>query len=255
MSVAIAITCPRRVPIYYVTGYPKSGTVWATQMVADYLKLPFVDLSYTPVGCPAVLHGHYRVRQNRLKMIYVLRDGRDAMISMFYYLARQLGPGQNPHVPRHLRKYLGGIPNREAIREYMPQFITQQFQRPAGCKLNWRNHVNSFYENARPGVALIKYEGLLNNPRNELINAFHMLGADSIDEEALGWTIQKFSFERQTGRPRGSASNESFVRKGTSGQWREVFTPEAARIFNEFAGDTLIQTGYEPNHDWVNEIT
>ena len=253
VSYGIARTFPKRIPITLVTGYPKSGTVWVTQMIADYLQLPFIDLSYTPAGCPAVLHSHYPITPKGPRSVYVLRDGRDTMVSMFHYLARLLEPGDNPTVPRSLKHALKNVPNREAVKEYMPQFIRQQFNRPTGSKYTWDQHITSYFDSKRECVPIVRYESLLENPHGEMKQALEILGISPIDD-ALEWTVQKFSFERQTGRNRGSEVQSDFVRKGTSGQWREVFTREAGEVFSQLAGDMLIRTGYEDNHDWVDDL-
>lgn len=51
----------KAIPLVFVVGYPKSGTTWACQLVADYMQLPFPRYSLLPIGCPAVVHGHERM--------------------------------------------------------------------------------------------------------------------------------------------------------------------------------------------------
>ena len=40
----IGTRAPKLVPLVFVVGYPKSGTTWAAQLVADYLQMPFPPL-------------------------------------------------------------------------------------------------------------------------------------------------------------------------------------------------------------------
>ena len=51
------------------------------------------------------------------------------------------------------------------------------------------------------------------------------------------------SFEAKSGRKPGQEDQNSFVRKGISGDWRNKFTPEHKARFKEIAGDLLIRVG------------
>lgn len=255
LSYMVAHVAGRRVPVTVVTGFPKSGTVWVTQMVADYLQLPFVDLSYTPVGCPAVIHTHYLVRQQGPPMVYVARDGRDAVVSMYYYLSRHLPEGDNPKIPRWLKRYFRGLENREHVREYLPTFIKNQFRRPTGSRANWNQHLGSYFQSGRSDVPLVKYEHLLADPHQEMSQALETLTGRAVDEELLDFSIRKFSFEKQTGRKRGDQQSTAFVRKGASGDWKNHFSREAADVFEKLAGQTLIAAGYESDSSWVNQVS
>jgi hypothetical protein len=42
-------------------------------------------------------------------------------------------------------------------------------------------------------------------------------------------------------------------RSGKKSGWRKEFTPEHRRLFDEVAGDLLIELGYERDHSWVDE--
>ena len=254
-SYLIARAAPKRIPVTVVTGFPKSGTVWATQMIADYLQLPFVDLSYSPVGCPAVIHTHYRVpSRGGLPMVYVARDGRDTIVSMYFYLAQLLPEGDDPQMPRWLRRYFKGLKNKADIRDFLPRFIEYQFRRPTGCRANWNEHLKSYFETRRTNVPLLKYENLLADPQSELSQAVGLLTGRPVDEELLQFTVRKFSFEKQTGRKRGKQQDSAFVRKGTAGDWKNYFNKEAAQVFDELAGRTLVAAGYEADSSWVDRV-
>ncbi|MEM8947297.1 MAG: sulfotransferase domain-containing protein [Planctomycetota bacterium] len=254
-SYLLARLAPQRIPVTAVTGFPKSGTVWVTQMVSDYLQLPFVDLSFTPVGCPAVIHTHYRVpASGGIPMVYVARDGRDAIVSMYFYLSKHLPDGDHPNVPRWLRRYFRGLKNKANVREFLPKFIEYQFQRPAGCRVDWNAHLDSYFRSSREDVPFVKYENLLIDPKSEMVKALGTLTGEPVDEELLEFAIRKFSFEKQTGRKRGEQESSSFVRKGAAGDWKNHFSREAAEVFHRLAGQTLIKAGYEPDASWVEQV-
>ncbi len=40
-------------------------------------------------------------------------------------------------------------------------------------------------------------------------------------------------------------------RSGKKAGWAREFTAEHSRLFDEIAGELLIDLGYEPNHDWA----
>ena len=71
----LGLKCPRSIPMVFVVGYPRSGTTWAAQLVADYLQMPFPQLSLLPIGFQAITQGHFRPRDDFQQLIYQLRDG------------------------------------------------------------------------------------------------------------------------------------------------------------------------------------
>ncbi len=255
LSYSLAKHFPNAIPITFVVGYPKSGTSWACQMVSDYLQLPFADMSYFPIGFPAVMHGHYRVWPDSPPMVYVARDGRDALVSLYFYLSRALPEGDHPNgfknVPRWLNRCFPGATNRENVRENLPAFIEMQMQHPAGCRANWGEHVSSVEQSGRTDVPILKYEDMLADCPAALGAAMKMLTDKEPDEEAIKATVWKFSFERQSGRSRGTESRSNFLRKGQAGDWKNHFTNKAAEVFDRYVGEDLIRLGYENNREWI----
>ncbi len=254
-SYMLSILTPRRIPITFVTGYPKSGTVWVTQLVADYLQYPVIDLSFFPAGCPCVMHGHYLVRPNSPPMVYVVRDGRDAMVSMYFFMSREIPNGDYPKLPSGYARHFKGLKNKQDILTFLPTFIRRQFARPFGCRFSWDAHVAAYFEAGRPDIPLVRYEEMLKDPFATLAAALRTLtDGQAIDEEQLRCTINKYSFEKQTGRRPGSEDQKSFVRKGRAGDWKNYFSAEAARTFDEIAGQTLIDLGYERDRNWTRQL-
>jgi len=43
-------------PMHFVCGYPRSGTTWFSELLADYLNLPRPNMYIFPIGFASVIH-------------------------------------------------------------------------------------------------------------------------------------------------------------------------------------------------------
>src|SRR5262245_12144672 len=66
-------------------GYPKSGTSWLCQLLSSYLDIPHPRRFRLPIAMPSVLHAHWLPEPQLPKTVYVARDGRDVMVSLYFY--------------------------------------------------------------------------------------------------------------------------------------------------------------------------
>lgn len=244
---------PDAVPLVFVVGYPKSGTTWACQLVADYLQLPFPRGSILPIGCPAVVHGHETVWPSYRRSVYVMRDGRDVMVSLFFHVARRIPDGDNPAIPRHLRKHLKGLRNKNDVRAYLPRFIESQVRDPFASRVHWGEHVSSFLDANHASVAQLKYERMLTDGVSALSEAARVLTGEEPDADRCALAVDRYSFSKQSNRKAGAEDRKSFLRKGEAGDWRNHFTREAAEIFDRHCGEALVAAGYAPDRSWVEE--
>ena len=241
-------------PLVYVVGYPKSGTTWVCQLLGDYLQLPFPRASLLPVMFPAVVHGHEEAREHYRYGAYVLRDGRDVMASLYFHLARRMPSGDHPRLTRRQRRMFPGLINKDDVKANFTAFLEAQMRDPFASRFHWGEHVRRSLDAMGPGVASVKYEKLLTDGRAELSRVVETITGEPADEERVGWTIEKFSFARQAGRRAGSEKRASFLRKGAAGDWKNHFTREAAEIFDDHCGDSLVRAGYEPDRSWVARV-
>jgi hypothetical protein len=239
----IAIHAGRDVDIYPVLGFPKSGTTWLCQMLADALALPFARLPLLPVAMPCVLHGHWSYHPKLPNVTFAIRDGRDVMVSFYYHhrLMHEAGRRSSFFATS------GAALEKSDIRSNMPSFINHVFDRPVGASLNWTEYNESWLD--RPNAVFVRYEHLLENPELEIRRLCHDLGRPAED-----WRIRRavegWSMSRLTGRSPGEEDNASFVRKGIRGEWTNVFCNESRKVFSERAGAMLVRLGYESDADW-----
>ena len=136
---------PKSIPLVFVVGYPKSGTTWAGQLVADYLRLPFPRWSLLPVACAATVQGHQPVRKRYRKGVYVLRDGRDVLVSQYFFHARFIPEGDHPRMSARLRRIFPGLVNKTDVSKNFAPFLERQMTKPQSTRLSWAQHVRSYF--------------------------------------------------------------------------------------------------------------
>ena len=121
---------------------------------------------------------------------------------------------------------------------------------------DWRRYVSAAREQGATVLGdkrylEVRYEALLEQPVPEVRRLTAFLGADDGDEAAKE-CVEAASFIRWTkGRKPGDEDSDSLLRKGVAGDWKDVFTADDRRIYDRYAGELLVELGYETDHDWV----
>lgn len=248
------LTHGRNLDMWLGCGYPKSGTVWLCHLMASALEIPYPQNYESPIRMQSVIHGHWDYDARFPRTIYVHRDGRDVFTSLFFYLTRSGRPQRNP-LGMALRKRRGhDIESVVAAGDrghQMMRLFEMELERPTGAHVSWADHVRQW--RGRPDVAVVSYEDLLRRPVETLGGAFEALD-HPVGERLLQASVDVHDFSARTGRRPGDSAPESFRRSGTSGGWRQHFTPELARAFDDYAGDLLVDLGYETDRSWVSTV-
>ena len=244
---------PHAVPLVFVVGYPKSGTTWVSQLISTCLHLPYHRNTIKPVLRAAVVHGHELVWKTYPRGIYVVRDGRDALVSFYYHLSQAIPEGENVKLSASQQKIFPGLKNKADIQENIAGFIEQQMIRPHSSPAHWGNHVQSFFNNPNTNIHLVRYEDLLTDGEQVLSDVVSALSGNEPQKKEIEYALNLFSFERQV-TDKKDGEDKSFLRKGIAGDWRNHFTREAAEIFDHYCGDVLVEMGYEQDHSWVKSI-
>ncbi len=225
------------IPFVFVVAYTKSGNTWMGQLIADCLQLPMARNSLMPIGHPAVFHTHYCAWKGFRRGVYLVRDGRDVMTSLFY----------------DTKAWHHRVKKQSLVTQDIAAFIEWQMTtwKPASSQVNWPKHVESYFRN--DSLILVKNEDLHRDGEATLFRIITQVTGCEPDRDDVRAALQRYSFKKQTGREPGEESAE-WARKGVPGDWVNHFTPAAAEVFDRYAGETLVKLGYEKDRSWVEDF-
>lgn len=230
-----------------VSEFPKSGGSWYSQMLSYVLEVPF-PRNKAPKFERAIMHGHLLNSRNFDRVISVMRDGRDIMVSAYFHFLFE--NDRNPSFS--VKKWREKVPfnDFENIEKNLPEFINYMFTQytSAGKKVSWSDFVRSYLNQSNS--LIVKYEDLLINPQEELIKSVQFLDVRNYNLERIEQAINEFSFQNLTKRLPGKEDSQSFIRKGIAGDWKNHFNQESREVFKKYAGQELILAGYETTIDW-----
>lgn len=247
---------------FYLVSYPRSGNTWllnslvmllgavraeARSSFRHYPHLygePDHDCFFLRAEHPIDMsrplaiksHDTYDVYESlypKKKCIYLHRDGRDALLSYYFYtkafgletevIFERIGRGRvlTARTPRPVRFEAEEFAN--FLLSHTPE---------------WACHVGAWLE--ADGVFTLSYEELHVDFADRLAGICAYLQTEPVVtvaevEKEYGREFKQFL----TGDPR------HFFRKGIIGDWQNYFSPEHARLFAEAAGDLLVTLGYD----------
>jgi len=260
-----------------ISTYAKSGTTWMQQIVSQMLfngetdldtqgMSPWIDFRVPPkeiklAAVEAQTHRRFvkthlpveaLVYSPKAKYIYIGRDGRDVLWSLYNHHANG-----NEAMYDALNKTPGLVgpplePPPDDIREYWHSWLAKD-----GFPY-W-----SFWENVRswwairdlPNLMLVHFETLKRNMPAEMRRIAKFLDIP-IDESKWDTIVEHCTFDwmKNNGEkivPLGGAvwkgGVKTFINKGTNGRWKETLTPSESA---EYEAKALAELGPECAH-WL----
>lgn len=231
---------------YYVSEFPKSGGTWFCQMLSSLTEIPFPRNKFV-TEMPCILHSHLLPHDKLKNPIIVLRDGRDVMVSAYHHFIIP-----NDHCPSHEQKKWASMLQSSLdlydVSGNLYKFIEifHQNYTVGGKSTTWQNHVLTCQDLQ---LLSISYESLLSHPTQELARVKEYLDLD-INSELIEQVIEKFSFKSMKIRN----PNSTFLRKGTSGDWKNYFTFDTGELFESLGGEALRLHNYTVDNTWYHEL-
>ena len=184
------------------------------------------------------------------KIIHIIRDGRDAAVSMMHHMWNRSSKRDGVQVLADADIELRDAYQRNPEKVLETGIFTEERLRTFAQ--SWNSRLSKTREDGRrlfgEGYTEVRYEDLLERPEAEISRIADFLGVDA-SEGVIEQTVAKTTFEELSrGRKRGEEDPSSFYRKGVAGDWKTYFTTRDRRIFGEEAGGLLSSLGYEA-HD------
>jgi hypothetical protein len=247
----------RNFPVFsddrFLVSYPRSGNTWTRFLIANLLfpdkEVSFLNIDYlipdvlnvnrrtlAKIPRPRLIKSHEYFDPRYKKVIYIVRDPRDVVVSYYYF---------------HLKQ--GFIPDGYPMDNFVKRFVAGDVD---PIFASWGENVSSWIAtcfNARDFL-LLRYEDMKANTPVELAKVADFL-AIRYDSAALSRVVELSSADRMRELEkrdedrwigtRAKRKDVRFVRSATAGGWKSALNEnQVAQI--ESAWSALMQyLGYE----------
>lgn len=245
--------------------YPRSGGNWLLKMLSAYFKIPFRDLDRTPetyfgnfllkyFNIPPLARFNSRIGLNltnyiekthvfkkinfskEKKLIYLIRDPRDVMISYYHFekfFLRDVLKKQTEF------QFNDGLSIYEEITDY----IKYRFETESFPYNNWSDHVREAlsYKN----ILIVKYEDLLESTTTKMIEIIKFINND-YDYDKVENIVSYHLFNKEKSRLENKKKEFSIhLRKGIIGDWKEYLNNDIIDYINLFSKELMLLFEYK----------
>ncbi len=184
------------------------------------------------------------------KLIYIVRDGRDVLISERFRNFVE----ESKYLSAEDRRILSGLrEDRSRFTSDGRSIFTEAFM---GRVV--RGWVQNLGEVEGEGKRLfegkfhsLRYEDILTNPYKELVQLWNFLEVENIDRSLeISIKEEMVANPDEEWQSRRNGDIASFLPKGQSGNWQKLFTDRDKVFFKAIGGEMLIKWKYENDIQW-----
>jgi hypothetical protein len=178
------------------------------------------------------------------RAIWVMRDIRDIIVSQYFSITYSHQLINDNH--RKTREKLQKMPFEESFSYFISKIYP--IHDPG---FSYYVALNSWLKaDNDENVLLCKYEEISGKNQNEAWEKIFKHFAVPLTGREIARLLEKYSFEKLSGRKKGEENKNEHLRKGVAGDWKNYLNEDHKKLFKEYAGDLLIQSGYEKDGDW-----
>jgi hypothetical protein len=245
----------RAVTVYpddiFIVSYPKSGNTWARFLIGNARSrgnwvdfegiervIPDIyqtlDIEMASMPRPRVLKSHEYFDPRYGRVIYIVRDPRDVVVSYFHHQKKKRVIDEDYEIEPFVDRLLDG--------EWSPYG-------------SWQENVESWIatRGQRDDFLLVSYEAMLEEPRAELERMLRFLDIE-LSEELVDESVRRSSAKsmrdleiHQSDKWRamaGTRADMTFVRKAEKGGWMQELPGRSVRKVELAWGGTMKRLGY-----------
>lgn len=207
----------RRDRSFVVSGFPKSGTTWVTQLVAGALGLMYERGNVRLRREGVVLHTHGLAFAGQARLIYVVRDPREIVCSAY-------------------RAQHGNIMSRGSRIDV--DFALNVLRSFPGSRSSWKEHI---LRAINQSWCVIRFEDLKSHGAVELVRCLSSLDIDfELDQVESAFQSSNFDLLRHL------SPVDGFLNISAIDSWKDVLHPDAEDQIFEVYGETIRQLNLLP---------
>jgi hypothetical protein len=218
----------------YLCSYPKSGNTWVRFMIANLLR-PGIAVDFSTIesivpdwyindefalqkiDTPRIIKSHESFRPEYQRVIYIVRDPRDVLVSYYYYMQRKRKIDAAVDLKSFSNMYLSGK---------LDSYGT------------WGDNVGSWLGTCRgsDSLLLLRYEDILQDPHHQLqriaqfipiVANYDLLhSAVQLSEANSMRRLELRSADKWKGT-RNDDKSKPFVRNAAAGGWKNVLDEDS----------------------------
>jgi Sulfotransferase domain len=237
----------------FLVSFPRSGNTWTRFLVCNLIdsnhpvsfaelesRIPEIyfvpDRKLREFPRPRVIKSHECFDPRYPKIIYIVRDPRDVLISYYeYQLKRRV------------------LSDDCTLDEFLPKFMESAIEPKIG---SWRDHVASWIgtRGGQKNFLLLRYEEMLENTQSEAAKIAAFLGLDS-NPDRIARAVELSSADRmrklekeqvnQWSATKKTRRDKPFVRKAISGDWKTRLSESTVASIEAAWGQIMRSVGYE----------
>ncbi len=237
----------------FLVSYPKSGNTWTRFLIANLVYpeknpdfanindlLPDVEgmskRDLARAARPRVLKSHQYFDPRYPKVLYVVRDPRDVVLSEYHFDIKR-------------RAIADDFP----LTEFVSRFVRGELNHPYGT---WGENVATWLYTRRgdPRFLLVKYEALQSQAMDEMARIARFMSI-SPDPKRLAFAIEQSSANRMReletkqghlwSSTRETRQDKPFVRSAKAGGWKAELPESSIAEIQSAWGGLMREIGYE----------